>query len=92
MIEDHKILHFKVIPAKTNDSISQKSWKTLILGRFGPEMPENRKTGFFPKNRALSVFIIYESLTSYQKSEKTYDGKYENFWTNYYYYYYFVRL
>ena len=25
MIEDHEILHFEVIPAETNDSISRKS-------------------------------------------------------------------
>ena len=75
MIEDHKILHFQVIPAKTNDSISRKSWKTLILGPFGPFLPKFGQMRFFSKNRALSLFIIYESLTSYQKSEKTYEGK-----------------
>ena len=31
MIEDHKILHFKVIPAKTNDEIFQKLWKTWFF-------------------------------------------------------------
>ena len=35
---------------------------------------------FFLRNRASSLFYIYQSLTSCKKSEKSNDGKYENFW------------
>ena len=37
-------------------------------------------TKFFFENRASSLFYIYQSLTSCKKSEKSNDGKYENFW------------
>ena len=33
-------------------------------------MPENRKTGFFPKNRAPSLLTLYGPLTSCKRSEK----------------------
>ena len=68
---DHKVYRFKVIPVKTNDSIFQKSRKTLILGHFGPFLPKFGQMRFFLKNRALSVFITYCPLTSCKKSEKT---------------------
>jgi hypothetical protein len=50
---------------------SEKKSKNLILGHFGPVLPKFGQTGFFPKNRAPSLFSVYESLTSYRKSEKT---------------------
>ena len=37
------------------------------------------KTGFFPGNPALSVFLVYYCLTSCQKSWNSNDGKYDNF-------------
>ena len=37
-------------------------------------------TFFFLRNRASSLFYIYQSLTSCKKSEKSNGGKYENFW------------
>ena len=42
-----------------------------ILGHFGTVWPKIRKTGFFGRNPALSVFIIYCPQTSCQKSEKS---------------------
>ena len=50
-----------------------KTPKTSFLGHFGPFLPKFGQTGFFRKNRALSLLTHYESLSSYQKSEKTYD-------------------
>ena len=35
--------------------------------------------GFFGENRASSLFYIYNRLTCCKKSEKSNDGKYENF-------------
>ena len=42
-----------------------------ILGHFGTVWPKIRETGFFGRNPALSVFIIYGPQTSDQKSEKS---------------------
>jgi hypothetical protein len=75
MLEDHYILHFKVIPAKTNDLISQKNWKTLILGHFDHYNCPAHFLRVFPKNPALSLFIPYGSLPSCKISEK-------NSWAN----------
>ena len=35
--------------------------------------------GFFGENRASSLFYIYNRLTCCKKSEKSNDGKYDNF-------------
>ena len=56
---------------KTLEPILRKSLKTSFLGYFGPFLPKFGQTGFFPKNRAPSLFSIYESLTSCKRSEKT---------------------
>ena len=42
----------------------------LFWARFGRFLPQFGQTGFFPINQALSLLTHYESLTSYQKSEK----------------------
>ena len=55
------------------DWIFVKFAKTLFLGHFDPFLPKNGEIGFFPKNRASSLFRIYGSLTSCKKSEKSYD-------------------
>ena len=49
--------------------------KTLIFWKFAYK----KKFGFFGKNRASSLFYIYNRLTCCKKSEKSNDGKYENF-------------
>ena len=38
-----------------------------------------KKLRFFGENRASSLFYIYDGLTSCEFSEKSNDGKYENF-------------
>ena len=38
-----------------------------------------KKIGFFGKNRASSLFYIYNRLTCCKKAEKSNDGKYDNF-------------
>ena len=38
-----------------------------------------KKIRFFGENRASSLFYIYKRLTCCKKSEKSNDGKYENF-------------
>ena len=73
MLEDHYILHFKVIPAKTNDLISQKNWKILILGHFDHYNCPAHFLRVFPKNPALSLFIPYGSLPSCKISEKSHE-------------------
>ena len=70
-LANHKTLHFRSFLAKTNDSILRKSPKTLFLGLFGPFFPIFQKMRIFPKNPALSLFIIYGPLTSCKISEKT---------------------
>ena len=45
--------------------------KLNIIQIFGTVWPKIRKTGFFGRNPALSVFIIYGPQTSCQKSEKS---------------------
>jgi hypothetical protein len=57
--------------AKTNEKISQKSWKTLILGYFDHIYCHAHFLRIFSKNRALSLFYIYDPLTSCQKSKKS---------------------
>ena len=42
-------------------------------------MVNNLDTHFFFKNRASSLFYIWNRLTCCKKSEKTNGGKYENF-------------
>ena len=50
-------------------------WNSMIFefssfsGRFGTVRPDSRKTGFFGKNRALSLSSLYQVITSCQKSE-----------------------
>ena len=51
--EDHQIFHFKAIPAKTNDSISQKSWKPWFWVTLDP---------FCPKKGQL-IFFLQKSVT-----------------------------
>ena len=53
--------------------------KTLKNGLFSHNYANYAKTGFFFKNRALSVFLHFWNITPCQKSEKTNDRKYENF-------------
>ena len=45
--------------------------KTSFLARFRVSGPKNRKTGFFGKNRAMSLFSPYSGLTSCKESEKS---------------------
>ena len=47
---------------------------------FGDKKSNILETHFFLRNRASSLFYIYQSLTSCKKSEKSNGGKYENFW------------
>jgi len=47
---------------------------------FGDKKSNILETHFFLRNRASSLFYIYQSLTSCKKSGKSNDGKYENFW------------
>ena len=42
-----------------------------ILGHFGTVWPKIRKTGFFGRNPAVSLFTPYSALTSCKKSEKS---------------------
>ena len=63
---------------KSLEPFSRIFWFTIIfgplwaiLGHFGTVWPKIRKTGFFGRNPALSVFIIYGPQTSCQKSEKS---------------------
>ena len=42
-------------------------------------MLNNLDTHFFFKNRASSLFYIWNRLTSCKKAKKSYGGKYENF-------------
>ena len=56
---------------KSLEPYTGKRSKSLFSGQFGPEMPENRKTDIFSKNRALSLFSPYTALTSYKESEKS---------------------
>ena len=57
--------------AKTNEKISQKSWKTLILGYFDHIYCHAHFLRIFSKNRALSPFYIYDPLTSCKKAKKS---------------------
>ena len=45
--------------------------ENLVFGRFRVSGPKNRKTGFFGKNRAMSLFSPYSGLTSCKESEKS---------------------
>jgi len=63
---------------KSLEPFSRNFWFTTIfgpfwaiLGHFGTVWPKIRETGFFGRNPALSVFIIYGPQTSDQKSEKS---------------------
>ena len=49
----------------------QKTYFWTFLGHFGPFFPNFGKMRVFPKNRALSLFYIYDPLTSCKKIEKT---------------------
>ena len=65
--------------AKTNEAFSRKWRKTAKNPYFGDKMLNNLDTHFFFKNRASSLFYIWNRLTCCKKSEKTNGGKYENF-------------
>ena len=54
--------------AKTNDTIFLKKSKTLILGIFWWIWAES---DFFFENRALSLFFIFDPLTSCKKAKKS---------------------
>ena len=71
---DHQWLHFS--------SKSAQSWKTLKNGCFWHCVVIIEWSGFFPENRAVSVFITNCPLTSDQKLESSYGWKYHNFWTD----------
>ena len=55
---------------------SRENRKNLI---FGHKRAQNFFFGFFGENRASSLFYTYNRLTCCKKSEKSNDGKYENF-------------
>ena len=56
--------------------------KNRFLGHFGTVRPKSWKTGFFEKNRALSVFLKYHPQTSCQKSAKSLEPFSRTFATN----------
>ena len=65
-LANHKTLHFRLFPAKTNDSILHKCPKTLFWGLFGPFwtlFPFFGKMRIFPKNPALSLLCLHGPLT-----------------------------
>ena len=64
-------LTFATLWTKTNDSILNYYRKSPFWAHFDPLFPKKGKTGFFPKNRAPSLFCVYWTLTSCKKSEKT---------------------
>ena len=65
--------HFKQKKYTSMDQIFTKTAKTLFWAHFDHFLPQNGKIGFFPKNRASSLFFIYGPLTSCKKSEKTHE-------------------
>ena len=78
-LDNNKTLHFRIFLATPNESILHKWQKNpnfgLILGTFGLILANLRanlgRTRFFPKNPVMSLFKIYEPLTSCKISEKT---------------------
>ena len=58
-------------PAPPNETMIIFGPFWAILGHFGTVWPKIRETGFFGRNPALSVFIIYGPQTSDQKSVKS---------------------
>ena len=65
--------------AKTNEAFLRKWQITAKNPYFGDKTLNNLDTHFFFKNRASSLFYIWNRLTCCKKSEKSNDGKYENF-------------
>ena len=76
--EYYNLLKYE-ISAKNNEAISRNRRKTAKNPYFGHKMLNNLDTHFFFKNRASSLFYIWNRLTCCKKSEKTNGGKYENF-------------
>ena len=54
---NHFNLHSKPNPVKTNDKIFRNNEKTLILGLFGPILPNLGQIRIFLKNPFLPVFF-----------------------------------
>ena len=50
MVDNNKVLRFRVFPSKTFNSIFHKRPKTLFLVHFGPKSPNLVKTKNFLKN------------------------------------------
>ena len=63
--------HFRKFSAKSNEGNLKYNRKGPFLGYFGPFLPNLGKMRIFPKNRALSLLSLYESLTSCKRPEKT---------------------
>ena len=64
-------LRFKAFLAKTNDSIFFKNPKTFIWGQKGPKRAKKGQRDFFFKKKFLSLFYVYDPLTSCKKAKKS---------------------
>ena len=81
MTEDHKIFHFRVIPANSNDSIFIKVSKTSLLGHFWPFLAIFVQIRIFPKNLIRPLFTPCTPLTSCQKSKKSKEANFrKTYW------------
>ena len=71
MMRNHGMYHLKTKNMTFNDQIFGYSPKTSFFTQFGPFCPNFGKTRFFQKNSKPSLFLLYDFLISYKKSEKT---------------------